>query len=407
MREQPDGVSRGTAGLACRHGTRTETAAPTRDLLWSDVEDIYAAILAHPFLSGLADGTLPRESFRHYIVQDAHYLRGYARALRAVRGAGPPSADGHGHVRRARGRGDRRRAGPARGADGELGSCPERPPRSRSPRPPAPTSATCWPRCYGGSFAEAVAAVLPCYWIYARVGERAAGPQLTGPALHALDRDVRRRGVPGRRRLGAGAHRPDRRRGSRPPSTALMREHFTTTARYEWMFWDAGYRRETWPVYARAQRRSTGPGSTKCSSAPTTATTIAPRNAGQNPSTSNGSPSPSAMPADQHEQQRVHHEPDQPEGEHVERAADHLDQRLQHRVDQPEDQRNADQRADPAAVVVRAVEVDAGHDQRGHPQADRDHHTRMTEAPSVHQRLGDERAQLGADRDRCSTASAG
>ena len=24
---------------------------------------------------------------------------------------------------------------------------------------------------YGGSFAEAVAAVLPCYWIYARVGE--------------------------------------------------------------------------------------------------------------------------------------------------------------------------------------------------------------------------------------------
>ena len=26
-------------------------------------------------------------------------------------------------------------------------------------------------RRYGGSFAEAVAAVLPCYWIYARVGE--------------------------------------------------------------------------------------------------------------------------------------------------------------------------------------------------------------------------------------------
>ena len=22
-----------------------------------------------------------------------------------------------------------------------------------------------------------------------------------------------------------------------------MREHFTTTSRYEWMFWDAGYRR--------------------------------------------------------------------------------------------------------------------------------------------------------------------
>ena len=50
-------------------------------MLWADVEPIYAAILAHPFVSGLADGTLPREAFRHYIVQDAHYLRGYARAL--------------------------------------------------------------------------------------------------------------------------------------------------------------------------------------------------------------------------------------------------------------------------------------------------------------------------------------
>jgi catechol 2,3-dioxygenase-like lactoylglutathione lyase family enzyme len=29
---------------------------------------------------------------------------------------------------------------------------------------------------------------------------------------------------------------------------ALMRQHFRRTSTYEWMFWDAGYRRETWPV---------------------------------------------------------------------------------------------------------------------------------------------------------------
>ena len=67
-------------------GYRAGVAAPdlrprTRDLLWSDVDDIYAAILRHPFVSGLTDGSLPRDAFRHYIVQDAHYLRGYARAL--------------------------------------------------------------------------------------------------------------------------------------------------------------------------------------------------------------------------------------------------------------------------------------------------------------------------------------
>jgi thiaminase len=33
-----------------------------------------------------------------------------------------------------------------------------------------------------------------------------------------------------------------------PAELDLMREHFTTTSRYEWMFWDAGWRCEAWPV---------------------------------------------------------------------------------------------------------------------------------------------------------------
>src|SRR2546428_615418 len=42
---------------------------------------ISAAILRHPFVRGLTDGSLPRESFRFYAVQDALYLREFARAL--------------------------------------------------------------------------------------------------------------------------------------------------------------------------------------------------------------------------------------------------------------------------------------------------------------------------------------
>ena len=64
----------------------------TRDLLWSDVDTLYGAILAHPFVTGLTDGSLPHETFRHYIVQDAHYLRGYATAL-AVCAAKAPTDD--------------------------------------------------------------------------------------------------------------------------------------------------------------------------------------------------------------------------------------------------------------------------------------------------------------------------
>jgi thiaminase/transcriptional activator TenA len=33
-----------------------------------------------------------------------------------------------------------------------------------------------------------------------------------------------------------------------PAEREAMRRHFVTTSRYEWMFWDMGYRREAWPV---------------------------------------------------------------------------------------------------------------------------------------------------------------
>ena len=33
-----------------------------------------------------------------------------------------------------------------------------------------------------------------------------------------------------------------------PPEEAAARAHFVNTARYEWMFFDAAYLRETWPI---------------------------------------------------------------------------------------------------------------------------------------------------------------
>ena len=39
--------------------------------LWAGIDDIYASILAHPFIAGLTDGSLEREAFRFYLVQDA------------------------------------------------------------------------------------------------------------------------------------------------------------------------------------------------------------------------------------------------------------------------------------------------------------------------------------------------
>lgn len=41
---------------------------------------------------------------------------------------------------------------------------------------------------------------------------------------------------------------PEVRPRHRPAERDAMRRHFVTTSRYEWMFWDMGYRCESWPV---------------------------------------------------------------------------------------------------------------------------------------------------------------
>lgn len=218
----------------------------TRDVLWSDITEVYGAILAHPFLTGLTDGTLPQESFLHYVIQDAHYLRGYARAL-AVCAAKAPDADttvlfaehAAGAIAAER---DLHAA-----LMGELGSTPEA--AATEPVAPATRAYVSYllATAYGGSFAEALAAVLPCYWIYARVGDALSAAGSPNP-LYArwisLYGGGEYQGVVDAvlevtDRVGAGLSTGE---------LARMREHFVTTSRYEWMFWDAGYRREAWPV---------------------------------------------------------------------------------------------------------------------------------------------------------------
>jgi thiaminase/transcriptional activator TenA len=48
--------------------------------LWRDNADIAEAALAHPFVRGIADGTLDQDRFAGYVAQDAFFLESFARA---------------------------------------------------------------------------------------------------------------------------------------------------------------------------------------------------------------------------------------------------------------------------------------------------------------------------------------
>lgn len=52
--------------------------------LWQANQDLAQACLKHPFVQGIADGTLERKKFAYYVGQDAFFLGAFARAYSIV-----------------------------------------------------------------------------------------------------------------------------------------------------------------------------------------------------------------------------------------------------------------------------------------------------------------------------------
>jgi thiaminase (transcriptional activator TenA) len=60
--------------------------------LWSANADIAADILAHPFVRGIGDGSLPKDVFAGYVAQDAFFLESFARAYASALARSPDTA---------------------------------------------------------------------------------------------------------------------------------------------------------------------------------------------------------------------------------------------------------------------------------------------------------------------------
>lgn len=214
--------------------------------LWSSASDVYAAILEHPFLRALADGSLDRDIFRYYVVQDAHYLRGFARALSLCAAKAPTEPDIEMFDNHAAGAIVVERAlHDSFFADFDMT------PEQVSATPLSPTTTGYVGHMLAaaslGSFAEALGAVLPCYWIYAEVGRELLAKGSTDP-LYQRWIDTYG-GEEFAAIVQAVLDLTDRVGGELSDGEeARMTEHFVTSSRYEWLFWDAGWRRETWPV---------------------------------------------------------------------------------------------------------------------------------------------------------------
>lgn len=208
---------------------------------WNATADVRKAIDTHPFLVGLFDGTLPRATFVGYLTQDAHYLVGYARAL-ATCGAQAGDIDhisfwassAHDAIQVERSL--------HRGQVADLLAVE-----------PSPTC-TAYLSFLGatagrGCYPVLAAALLPCFWIYQDVGSRLR--EGIAPSGHPYREWIATYGDPG---FATATERvrtivDELAEWSSPQVRAEMQTAFAAACRYEWMFFDAAWRGETWPLF--------------------------------------------------------------------------------------------------------------------------------------------------------------
>lgn len=217
------------------------------DELQEEAERYWSAILDHPMVRQLGEGTLDEEPFRYWVKQDYVYLVEYSR-LFALGAAKAPDLDRMGTFAEllestVNTEMDLHRSyAAAFGIDeAELEATD-----------PSPTT-----RAYTdflvrtashGTFGDLVAALLPCMWGFNETGTRLAerGPpdheqyaawvdmysgeeftELTDWCKALMDE------------VAADASAAERER---------YRDLFDTSAQYEYLFWDAAWTQEEWPV---------------------------------------------------------------------------------------------------------------------------------------------------------------
>ena len=52
--------------------------------LFDEVKEIWDEYLKHPFVKGIGEGTLDKEKFKNYLIQDYLYLKDYAKVFAMV-----------------------------------------------------------------------------------------------------------------------------------------------------------------------------------------------------------------------------------------------------------------------------------------------------------------------------------
>ena len=209
----------------------------------------WGASFEHPFVMALADGTLDSDLFRFYQMQDARYLESFADASSLISTRCINPEDKLWFLDSARIALVTEKELHA-GYGKTLGYTPddiaklELTPNNRAYQDHMVSQAA------RGTLVEAVAALAPCPWLYIDLGQHLLERlgdikddhpyadwlrMYSDPQFHTYMDELLERLERFSRQADEGAR-------------LRAIEHFVTSARYEWMFWQQSWEKQEWPV---------------------------------------------------------------------------------------------------------------------------------------------------------------
>lgn len=209
---------------------------------WEASKPVYDQILKLPFIEELMNGTLDKEKFMFYIQQDALYLADYGRVLAAIGARLKKAEYTEAFIHFA---GDSVAVEKALHAsflkDFDLKK------QEASPSCLLYTSYL-YKQLADSPVEVALAAVLPCFWIYKEVGDYILQHQVKGNNPYQewidtyggddFDRSVKL-AISICDEVVAQCTEEQRK---------AMTNAYVMCSRFEWMFWDSAYRMEEWAV---------------------------------------------------------------------------------------------------------------------------------------------------------------
>ena len=211
-------------------------------------ESVRQAILKHPFVTGIGDGTLDFEKFKFYVRQDYVYLIDYSRVL-ALASARALDLDTMGWFARLLHETLNTEMELHRQYCARFGISSEELEETKAAPTTLAYTSYLLKIASQGSYAELAASFLPCQWGYWEIADHLfrRGEPTHAPLycewIRMYISDEYKSLADWARQLANGlAER------ATPQEVAKMEEAYLTSLRYEYLFWDMACNLETWPV---------------------------------------------------------------------------------------------------------------------------------------------------------------